>query len=196
MRGWVNIGPVAHVPPDGSMIDPATARFWATWWEDEDDGDRLEHVELDGAEAAIRWGRDRASIVLIRLGSHVDTYFSAGEVFADDDDGPMVTWPPSGPPPGGWWEPIRAPTLAEIEEVSAEVDSGKRLPKDAAKWAMERLTAAAHEDSPQEVRDGLVRLARLTPLRPQGPPTEIYDEGSDSWTYTQRLVLDGDDSQE
>ena len=54
MRGEVFIAPAAPVPADGSMINPATARFWASW-QDEAEPQALEDVELDGAEAAIEW---------------------------------------------------------------------------------------------------------------------------------------------
>ena len=99
MRGEVFISPVASVPADGSMIDPATGRFWASW-QDEAEG-TIEDIEVDGAEAAIEWGRERSETVYIRLGHRGDTYFSAGVVDAEDDDGPMPVWPPPGPPPGG-----------------------------------------------------------------------------------------------
>jgi hypothetical protein len=61
------------------MIDPSTGRFGASW-QYEDEPAELEGVELVGAEAAIRWGRERANTVLIRLGNRGDTYFSAGSV--------------------------------------------------------------------------------------------------------------------
>jgi hypothetical protein len=82
------------------MIDPATARFRASW-QDEDESAELEDIEVVGAEAAIRWGGERSNTVLIRLGNRGDTYFSAGSLLAEDDDGPLPAWPPSGPPPGG-----------------------------------------------------------------------------------------------
>jgi len=68
------------------MIDPSTARFSASW-QDEDGPATLEDIELDGAEAAIAWGRERSETVLIRLGNRGDTYFSAGVAPAEDDDG-------------------------------------------------------------------------------------------------------------
>lgn len=104
-RGTVYIAPVEPVPADGSMIDPASAKFWASWQDEDADGP-LDDVDLDGAGAAIAWGRERSSVVLIRLGNRGDTYFSAGEEHVEDDeDDPMPQWPPEGPPPGGWWDP-------------------------------------------------------------------------------------------
>jgi len=105
MRGAVYIAPVDEVPADGSMVDPAVARFWASWQDDDLDGPAalLEEVDLDSADAAIAWGRKRSEIVLIRLGHRGDTYFSAGSSQPRDD--PMPAWPPPAPPPDGWWSP-------------------------------------------------------------------------------------------
>jgi hypothetical protein len=105
-RGEVLIGPVEPVPADGSMIDPARGRFWAVW-EDETAEGLVEEVEVDGADAAIAWGRERSCVVLIRLGNRGDTYFSAGDDHvADDEDEPFPVWPPDRPPTGGWWDPV------------------------------------------------------------------------------------------
>lgn len=104
-RGEVYIAPVGPVPADGSVIDPERARFWASWQDDEAD-EPLDDVDLDGAEAAIAWGRERSRVVLIRLGNRGDTYFSAGEEHVANDDGPLPLWPPEGPPPDGWWDPV------------------------------------------------------------------------------------------
>ena len=104
-RGEVFISPVEQVPADGSMIDPENARFWASWQDEDADG-LVEDAELDGAEAAIAWGRARSKFVFIRLGNRGDTYFSASEEDVASDDGePIPSWPPTGPPPGGWWDP-------------------------------------------------------------------------------------------
>jgi hypothetical protein len=86
------------------MVDPATARFWVSWQEDER---AIEDADVEGADAAIAWGRERSDVVLIRLGHRGDTYFSAGAIHPEDDDeeDPMPHWPPDGPPPGGWWTP-------------------------------------------------------------------------------------------
>jgi len=162
MRGEVFIAPIASVPADGSMINPATARFWASW-QDEAESRALEDVELDGAEAAIEWGRARSRIVWIRLGHRGDTYFSAGTTHPDDDEEPTPVWPPAGPPPGGWWEPPTVPTLREIERVAAEVASEMRSAEDAAHWAMDRLRPVIEEGAPQEIRAALLRLVDLVP---------------------------------
>jgi hypothetical protein len=162
MRGEVFISPVAPVPADGSMINPTTARFRASW-QDEAEPQALERVELDGAEAAIEWGRDRSHIVWIRLGNRGDTYFSAGATHPEDDEGPVPVWPPAGPPPGGWWEPPTVPTLPEIERVAAEVASEMRSAEDAAHWATDRLRPVIEEGAPQEIRAALLRLVDLVP---------------------------------
>lgn len=158
MRGTVFIAPVAPVPADGSMIDPAAGRFWASWQE-EGEPASLEDVELVGAEAAIAWGRERSETVLIRLGNRGDTYFSAGLAPAEDDDGPLPIWSPAWPPPGGWWEPPTCPTLGEIERVAAELASGTRSADDAARWAMDRLRPALEESAPDEIQTALLKTA-------------------------------------
>jgi hypothetical protein len=106
-RGEVHIAPDAAVP-GGSMIHPELGRFWASW---QDDDGVIEDVEIDGAEAAVAWGRERSDFVPIRLGHRGDTYFSAGEKHLEDDDGPLPRWPPAGPPPEGWWEPASEDSL-------------------------------------------------------------------------------------
>lgn len=161
MRGTVFIAPVEPVP-DGAMIDPAKGQFWCSW---QDDGlaSALEDVDIDGAEAAVEWGRKRSETVLIRLGHRGDTYFSAGAVHAEDDDGPLPLWPPHTPPSGGWWEPPKVPTLSEIEKVASDAASGVRSAEEAAVWAMDRMRPALEQDAPAEIRDGLLRLIDLIP---------------------------------
>src|SRR3954447_2497531 len=94
-RGKVYIAPLDPVPTDGSMVSPVS-RFHGMW-----EGDDEEFIEDAGffasAEEAIAWGRERARTVLIRLGNRGDTYFSAGEKLADDDEGSLPQWPPTEP---------------------------------------------------------------------------------------------------
>lgn len=110
-RGVVFIAPVDLAPANGEMVSPA-ARFYGHWeaaggggiielGPQGDDGDWWE-----GAEDAIAWARQRAPVVVIRLGSRDDTYFSAGEVDVVDAGRPMKKWPPLEPS-GGWWSPSR-----------------------------------------------------------------------------------------
>jgi hypothetical protein len=92
---WVaREGPV----PEGRLVDPTATLFWASWQHDEEGA--LGDAEIRGAEAAIAWGRERAKVVLIRLGSDENTYFSAGDEPRPD----IPPWPPSVPP-DGWWTP-------------------------------------------------------------------------------------------
>jgi hypothetical protein len=166
MRGEVFISPVAPVPADGSMLDPATARFQASWQAEEEPMYLcLEDVELDGAEAAIEWGRARSDKVWIRLGHRGDTYFSAGTTQQPDDvdDEPMPVWPPTGPPPGGWWEPPTVPTMDEIDRVGADVASNRLSVEEAVTWALDRLTPAIEASAPREIQAALMRLADLGP---------------------------------
>ena len=59
-RGEVYIAPINPIPPaDGSMVHPASTRFWASW-QDEGETQPLDDIEIDGAEAAIAWGRERS----------------------------------------------------------------------------------------------------------------------------------------
>lgn len=105
------------------MTDPATSVFWASW---QDDG-VLDDVELQGAEAAIAWGRERANAVLIRLGHTEQTYFSAGDGPASE----MPPWPPQGAPVEGWWSPTDAPpSPADETSAAAEwlVELGLKFP--------------------------------------------------------------------
>jgi hypothetical protein len=87
-------GPV----PEGRLVDPIGTLFWASWKHDEEG--LLGDADIRGAEAAIAWGRERAKVVLIRLGKYENTYFSAGDEPLRD----MPSWPPSVPP-AGWWTP-------------------------------------------------------------------------------------------
>lgn len=150
--GEVFIAPVAPVP-DGRMIDPDVGRFEASW--QLDDKGEVENIELDGAEAAIAWGRKRSDIVLIRLAHSGDCFFSAGVRNAGDDDDPLPEWPPS-PPREGWWTPPDPPTLAEVRAVVADVARGSRSAEEAAAWAYERYPVGAKRD--EEI------LAALIPL--------------------------------
>jgi hypothetical protein len=164
VRGEVYIGPVEYVPPDGSMIDPANAKFWASWQAD-DAPNVLEEIELESAEAAIAWGRGRSETVLIRLGGRDDTYFTAGVVPAEDDDGPVPAWPPAGPPPGGWWKPPTCPTLDEVRDVAAQLAAGTLSPHDAAGWAMDRIGPAIEASASDELLEALSALVPTAEFR-------------------------------
>ena len=98
-RGEIYIRPEGFVP-DGFMVSPES-EFYASWQDDDEDAD-IEDAVFDNAEEAIAWGRARSDVVLIRLGSTGDTYFSAGSVLVSDDEGPLPPWPPDVPS-RGWW---------------------------------------------------------------------------------------------
>ena len=159
MRGEVHIAPVAQVPA-GSMIDPETGLFWASWQEPER---ALEDIELVGADAAILWGRARAETVIIRLGHRHHDFFSAGDSLAEGEDGPLPTWPPSTPQ-AGWWTPPQLPSLAEVEQVEVEVAAGKLSADEAARWALARLDPVVSEQVPKDVTFALARLASMSKL--------------------------------
>jgi hypothetical protein len=73
-----------------------------------------DEAEFDTVEEAIVWGRQRAEVVLVRLGGEIEACYSAGRRQAHDKtDGtgwPFPVWPPStwpnysGPPEPGWPE--------------------------------------------------------------------------------------------
>lgn len=97
-RGRVFIAPV-DIPPGHDANDavaligiPCSSAFWASW-EVEDTAGECAYFRT--TQEAIAWGRKRSRVVLIRLGSRRDeTYFSAGETRAYDNDGkPMPVWP-------------------------------------------------------------------------------------------------------
>ena len=103
-KGTVYIAPSAFEIPPGRMVDPEESRFWMSWqdWDKiREAGELIESTDVDGADAAIAWGRERADVVLIRLGHSDGTYFSAG----DTPDASMPPWPPKMPPPEGWFTP-------------------------------------------------------------------------------------------
>ena len=133
MRGRVYISPLASVPY-GRMIEPGVARFNATWQDDDAEG-LVEGVEIDGADAAVAWGRERADMVYIRLGHSDGTFFSAGSVHPPED---WPHWPPSAPPSECWWIVPDPPTLAEVRTVANAVASGECSVEDAVKWASDR----------------------------------------------------------
>ena len=168
MRGEVHIAPIASVPA-GSMIDPETAVFWASWQHDGDGVPNpgvLEDIELVGADAAVGWGRARAETVIIRLGHRHHDFFSAGDSPAEGEDGPLPTWPPASPPEPGWWKLPPRPTLAEVGRVEAEVAAGTTSVGEAARWALARLDPAITEEAPKDVMFALARLAAESKIEP------------------------------
>ena len=78
-------------------------------------GDVDEESGFDSVDEAIAWGRERAEVVLVSLGSDVEAIYSAGTRHATENtDGsgwkfplwPPASWPSySGPPEPGWPEP-------------------------------------------------------------------------------------------
>jgi len=71
------------------------------WLATHEHGDLHEEVEFDEIEEAIAWGRERAEIVLVRLGTTRDTCYSAGAIRAHESlDGSGEALPPW--PPDNW----------------------------------------------------------------------------------------------
>jgi hypothetical protein len=73
-----------------------------------------EDAEFEAVEDAIRWARERAEVVLVRLGGDIEACYSAGSRPAtehvDGSGWPFPPWPPStwpdykGPPEPNWPE--------------------------------------------------------------------------------------------
>jgi hypothetical protein len=73
-----------------------------------------EESGFDTVDDAIAWARERADIVLVRLGADAEAVYSAGRRPArwstDDSSWPFPPWPPkswpdyTGPPEPGWPE--------------------------------------------------------------------------------------------
>jgi hypothetical protein len=92
------------------MVDPETTLFnvsWENWDEIREEGELISAAMIRGADAAIAWGRERADVILIRLGHTRGTYYSAGSVEPKpaERDATIPTWPPAGPPSVGWFRP-------------------------------------------------------------------------------------------
>jgi hypothetical protein len=74
-----------------------------------------EESGFDAVDEAIAWGRERAEVILVRLGSDLEAIYSAGRRHATENtDGsgwqfppwPPASWPAySGPPEPGWAAP-------------------------------------------------------------------------------------------
>jgi hypothetical protein len=91
--------------------EPNEREWYATTGGTEDSD---EESEFDSVDDAIRWGRDRADVVLVRLGGSFETHYSAGAraatLYTDGTGWAFPIWPPStwpeypGPPEPGWPE--------------------------------------------------------------------------------------------
>ena len=77
--------------------------------------------EFETVDTALTWARERAPVVLVRLGGDIEAVYSAGEIRATENtDGsgwPFPPWPPAswprcdGPPEPDW------PRYEEFEPV-------------------------------------------------------------------------------
>ena len=124
------------------MVDPEASIFEVHWeaWDDETlTGEMLASGgEMEGAEAAIAWGRERCDRVLIRLAHSDESHFSAGRIQLTESAGSgraFPTWPPDSPPPDGWWTPSdeaaaweEAVESARREAAGSEVRSERDRP--------------------------------------------------------------------
>jgi hypothetical protein len=124
------------------MVDPETSIFGVHWeaWDDERQTGEMfaDGGEIEGAEAAIAWGRERCDRVLIRLAHSDEGHFSAGRVqITERTDGGRAfpTWPPASPPSDGWWTPSdkavawdEAVERARREAAGSNVQSERERP--------------------------------------------------------------------
>jgi hypothetical protein len=135
-RGTVFIAPVASYLPSGRMVDPDSSVFNVSWQDNEPGRSELlaDAGEIEGAEAAIAWGRERCERVLIRLAHTDEGHFSAGRVRltanADGSGEAFPVWPPAVTPAEGWWTPSDEAAAFEkaVEEARRErplVDPGR-----------------------------------------------------------------------
>ena len=77
---------------------PGEPEFYGHWEVDApDEGPMLEGPGWSTAEEAIAWGRERAPVVIIRVGRQPwQQHYSAGDVFPDLEPprGGLLPWPP------------------------------------------------------------------------------------------------------
>ena len=152
-RGTVWIAPEGWVPP-GRMLDPTVTDFWVSWQDER----ALEDEVVSGADAAIRWGRERSGRVLIRLGHSHGTYFSAGDDHPTsiEEGENLPHWPPSGPPAEGWWYPPPLPTLDEVAAKARKLEAGEIDQEAAREWA--EVMLIVHNPDDAELAHALWRL--------------------------------------
>jgi hypothetical protein len=74
--------------------DEADTKFYGHWDRYDHEGDAVEGPGWTNAEAAIAWGQERASVVLIRIGDPPQQYYSAGDELPVGDAGNILIWPP------------------------------------------------------------------------------------------------------
>jgi hypothetical protein len=74
---------------------------YSSYWEIPGPKSGVDGPDTDDIEEAIRWGRERADFVLVRLGPDEADYYSAGERqvtrFGDRSGRVYPPWPPA------WW---------------------------------------------------------------------------------------------
>ena len=70
--GWIRAGEIERF---GRSDEPEVTAFW----DRESEDDACERATFDSADDAVAWARERAPIVLVRVGPHDEDVFSAGE---------------------------------------------------------------------------------------------------------------------
>jgi hypothetical protein len=87
----------ADVPPPWPRFNrwPSDPPGWSAMYES---GGSAECAAFDDVADAIAWGRERCDLVIVRLGTVPETWYSAGAVRAhersDSTGNPFLEWPP------------------------------------------------------------------------------------------------------
>ena len=76
-------------------------------WQAHCEGESVEQAEFASVEDALAWARERARTVIVALGGTEDTFYSAGEVraneYVDGSGKDYLEWPPDN------WPDYRGP---------------------------------------------------------------------------------------
>jgi hypothetical protein len=168
-RGKVSIQPDGSVP-DGAVVDPDTAHFYAVWRDETER--RIGEAPFRGVEPALDWGRERADVVWIALGNDLETLYSAGATHTES----LQRWPPTGRPAAEWWPQPELPTLEEVAGVAADAREGRVPHEQAAAWVSDRTVEAGTRglDDPRflalaELADELHRRQPVSDEEPLAP---------------------------
>jgi hypothetical protein len=89
-------------PPLEHWARSAAELDYSSYWEIPGPEPGIDGPDTDDIEEAIRWGREKADFVLVRLGPDEESYYSAGERqvtrFVDGSGKVYPQWPPAGWP--------------------------------------------------------------------------------------------------
>jgi hypothetical protein len=90
-------------PPVEHWVRAAEETDYSTYWEIPGPKPGIEGPDTDDVEEAIAWGRERASVVFVRLGPGDEHWYSAGDLPARLGGQSFPQWPPpEGQPLPEW----------------------------------------------------------------------------------------------